>query len=64
LIKGFVRDFSSKYISKIFHILKEKEGIASGPYRLIKSKERGTYVQFPIAVKKVKRLGYEDLEDK
>lgn len=31
---------------------------------LISSKEHGTYIQFPIAVKKVRGLGYEDLEDK
>jgi len=43
------------------HTMPEKEGYASGPYRVINSKEYGTYVQFPITIKEVKDDSYREL---
>jgi hypothetical protein len=38
-----------------------EKGTASGPWRMITSEEYGTYVQFPLAVKKVEGTGYIEL---
>jgi ABC-type branched-subunit amino acid transport system substrate-binding protein len=50
-------------IMEKFHSIGEQRGTASGPWRVIKSNEYGTYVQFPIAVKEIKGMGYRELLD-
>jgi uncharacterized membrane protein len=54
---------TSEEIMRKFHSLEENTGIASGPWRVINSKEHGKYVKFPLAIKKISENGYHEITE-
>ncbi len=61
LFNSLNEKMSAEQIMETLRSMPEKQGTASGPYRMLTSDDYGTYVQFPIVVKEIQGMSYQEV---